>query len=124
MKELKKFKFIIILLLLAGCNGWTKTWFYEEYNNNILSNEIRKIDWKQNGSEYKQYCVYSLSYFLPLNFWNVKFSNEQYVKKAIKDLNKDGFKGNNMKNIYINSEGLGTPLYSYYCIKISGEIVE
>ncbi len=69
----------------------------------------------------KEYCVHLLSYFIPLNFWNLRFNDEQYVKKAIKDIDKKN-KIKGMKYIEIDNYGIGTPIYSNFCVIISGVV--
>ena len=46
------------------------------------------------------------------------------IEKTIKYFNKKEVKGSNMINIYVSDESIGTPLFSYYCVKIIGDIVE
>jgi hypothetical protein len=123
---MKKNIFVVMLLLLTNCNGSAHLRFYKNYSNNELSEERASInsDEINKNDKPKKYCVYSISYFLPINFWNLRFNAKQYIKKAIKDLNKEGIKGNNMKNIRVYSNGIGTPIFSSFCYKIIGEVYE
>lgn len=120
---MKKILFIV-LLFLNSCAGNGGLRYYEEYRNNQLSKKQITTSIDYNNKELKKYCVYSLSYFLPINFWNVKFNDKGYIEKTIKYFNKKGVKGSNMINIYVSDESVGTPLFSYYCVKIIGDIVE
>jgi hypothetical protein len=120
-----KYVSIIVILFLTGCNGWSKDRYYESYYNGELAGlKWRKQYKEDDNANQKEYCVYNISYFLPINFWNFRISDKQYIKKAIKDLNKEGIAGLNMRDIYINDTGIGTPIFSYYCNTISGVMIE
>ncbi len=94
----------------------------DDYISKTNYHKTQTTDWDLNNKnrKSKEYCVYSLSYFIPLNFWNLRFNDEQYIRKAIRDLNKNNISQGEMENIEINDNGIGTPLYSYFCIAISG----
>ena len=67
---------------------------------------------------------------------DINISGKRGEKKMsiieVKNLNKEfkikekekGIKGSNMIDIYVSDESIGTPLFSYYCVKIIGDIVE
>lgn len=119
---------ISILFVLSGCNGWSKYRYYESFNSDEISKSQFSVDdYYQkniNESKDKNYCVYSISYFLPLNFWNLRFNDTQYIRKAIRDLNKKGHKGKDMQYVKIKDTGFGSPLFSYFCIEVSGNLVD
>ena len=102
--------------VLFGCNGWSHNRYYEIFENNNLSDNISRPSWENIERDFdKQYCVYSLSYFFPLNFWNLRFSDKQYVVKAAQETNI-----NKLTMIKINDEGFGSPIFSYFCVTING----
>jgi hypothetical protein len=128
MKKINKYVTLILTLFLTSCGTWEKTRYYKNYYNNELSgrkvyNRVFIIN-KEHDAVKKDFCVYSLSYFLPINFCDVRFTDKQYIEKIIKNLNKEGIKGLGMKEIYIHDIGIGTPIFSYYCGTISGIMVE
>lgn len=106
-------------------NGTVKTseelFAREDYINIKNYYKYKTSSWglESKDRDSKNYCVYSLSYFAPINFWNLRFTDNQYIKKTIKDLNKNG---KNMQHIKIDRHGFGSPIYSFSCTKVSGEI--
>lgn len=96
----------------------------EDYINLNEYYKLKTSSWDLDNKnrKSKKYCVYSLSYFLPLNFWNIRFSNKQYIRKTLKDLSKENQLNKNLKYIKIDSHGFGSPIFSFFCKKISGKI--
>ena len=89
--------------------------FYGDgFNRTSAYNLIKERSEKPNLKD--KYCVYSLSYFVPLNFWNIK-SNEGYIKKLLKSNNEYD---KTFADILIRNEWFGSLLYSYNCTTVSG----
>lgn len=121
----------ILVLFLSGCNGSAGYNYYKKFSNNkVVKLDFKSVDWNINDKNYqekadrKKYCVYSLSYFFPINFWDLRFNDKQYIKKAIKDINKAKYKGESMKNITIHGMAFGSPIFSFFCTDVSGIITD
>jgi hypothetical protein len=134
-KKINKYILIVIILFLSSCDAWHDSWYYESYYNGKLSKPIRKTHpmymmedgkkkyVKKPNERSKEYCAYFISYFLPINFWNVRLT-AGYMRKMIKELNEEGMKGSNMKDIYTHNTGFGSPVFSFACAEINGVVVE
>lgn len=99
---------IIFLLLLSSCGAGSMTAKYDYYEKGIqlqslaearkyYNEEVRKnwIDYKEGrltlpiqdieGTIEKKYCVYNTLYFIYFNFWDLRFSHEEYLNRYLKD---------------------------------------
>jgi hypothetical protein len=146
IKSLKKILVVSALVVLGGCNAGEQSRYYKSYKDGRLSKQLHRIYkeqyspqdgdfnkglydyykketslWQRTNTVSKEYCVYSLSYFLPLNFWNVRFTDEQYIKKMLKDLNSQN---SDMQFIEFDGMYFATPIFSFFCEEISGEIIK
>lgn len=75
---------------------------------------------------YKNRCSIILSYFFPLNAWDVWLNQEKAkikaLNKAIKQGRKKGLKGDTLEDVMFKIVWVGTPIISYTCIAAAANL--
>lgn len=121
-------------LLIAGCVETSSLSYYNSIDKegNLYgekkitpySDSLQAVAKYRKNANDKQYCVYSIL-FIPLNFWDITNSTSKDIKRAIKDLNEEGFDGNVMKDVLVwSSSGTIGLAFWWVCNKINGTLIE
>lgn len=121
---MKNLLITLLCLCIVGCGQTNSAKSYKSVslNGSVIQYTGNKLLLNKDNVLTKEYCTYFLSYFIPINFWNIRFFKVAYIKKAIRELNNEGHNGNKMKDIFVFSNNISTPIFSYSCTKISGEL--
>ncbi len=135
---MKKLAIVLLCFCLNGCLG---TSYYRVYDKSFIITEndtlpdIKYINTrlrlptkqdrltKESGDTSKESCIYYLSYFLPLNFWNFH-TEEEMVKNIIHDASNRADKKHAMTNIRIIKNTFASPIFSLDCKIVYGKIIE
>lgn len=70
----------------------------------------------------KEYCVYTVAFLIPLNFWDISRPISKIVR-AIKDLNEEGKGGNAMRDVLFRSTATIYFPFSLHCTEITGILI-
>ncbi len=127
MKILKITLQLSLFLSLGGCYATSHAYLYKKM---MLDGTVEKydkarnplIDKKERVS--KEYCIHMLALLIPLNFWDLRFTDMQEFKTLMNDLQKEGINGIGMEDVKFDVKAVTfIPLYGYGCTTISGILI-
>ena len=121
--------YIYIYILLNGCLAGDSNKFYkyvmldgdiERYQVGEYTTEIEKSFHNRDKKQVK-YCIHFLSFFLPINFWDITITPAQDVKHTLSKLNIQNAQG--MENVSIAGMVVLSPFYSFNCTTVRGYVI-